>query len=316
VTPRGSKQVVVTGATGLVGIRLVGELQRRGDRVIALTRDAEAARAKLGPELECIAANLETAGPWAETLAGARAVVHLAGESVGGRRWDARQKQKIRDSRVESTRLIVEAIAAIDPGDRPGALISASGADFYPFALDALGDDEPVTEIDPPSDSFLGRVCRDWEKEAAAAEAHGVRVACMRTGLVIGAGRAIAKLATPFKLFAGGRVGSGEQWVSWIALDDAAAAYAEAVHDERYRGPINLVTESVRNRDFAKVLGKVMHRPSWLPVPGFAVKAAAGELAEYVLHGRNVVPARLRELGYAVRQPDLAGALREALSTT
>jgi uncharacterized protein len=306
-------KVVVTGATGFVGRALVPALRARGDEVVALSRDAERARAALGEGVTAVAADLEAPGPWTAALAGAGAVVHLAGEPVAARRWDARQRQVIRDSRVETTRTIVEAIGALPAGERPASLISASGSDYYPFAEPPLDDDE-ITEADAPGDSFLARVCRDWEAEARAAERLGVRVAVMRTGLVLGGGGALAKLTTPFKLFAGGRIGSGRQWLPWIHRDDAAAAYAAAVHDERYRGPINLVTDSVRNRDFSRALGAALHRPSWLPVPGLALKAAVGEFAEYLLHGRRVVPARLRELGFSWQHPALGEALAAALA--
>jgi uncharacterized protein (TIGR01777 family) len=306
-------KVVITGATGFVGQALVPALLARGDEVVALSRDAARARAQLGAGVTAVTADLQAPGAWTAALAGAGSVVHLAGEPVGAKRWDARQRQVIRDSRVETTRALVEAIGALPAGERPASLISASGTDYYPFAAPPLDDDE-VTEADPPGDSFLGRVCRDWEAEARAAEPLGVRVAMMRTGLVLGGGGALAKLATPFKLFAGGPIGSGRQWLPWIHRDDAAAAFAAAVHDDRYRGPINLVTDSVRNRDFARALGAAMHRPSWLPVPGLAVKAAAGELAEYLLHGRRVVPARLRALGFAWKHPELAEALAAALA--
>ena len=136
-----------------------------------------------------------------------------------------------------------------------------------------------------------------------------MRVVTMRTGIVLGHGGALAKMTTPFKLFAGGRIGSGLQWMAWIHLDDAVAAYLAAIDDARYRGPINLVTDSIRNADFAKQLGAVLHRPSWLPVPAFALKAAVGELAEALLQGRRVVPARLRELGFVWKHPELGEAL-------
>ena len=196
--------------------------------------------------------------------------MHLAGESIAAKRWDARQKQVLRDSRVESTRTIVEAIAELPAEQRPRVLVSASGADYYEFD----DSDEETVESAPAGESFLARVCRDWEKEARAARAHGLRVACMRTGIVLGPGGAVAKMTTPFKLFVGGRMGSGKQWLPWIHRDDVVAAYIAAVDDARYEGPINLVTDSVRNKDFAKALGKTLGRPSWLPVPGFALKAA------------------------------------------
>src|SRR5262249_60413642 len=142
---------------------------------------------------------------------------------------------------------------------------------------------DEVTEKDPPGDTFLARVCRDWEREANAAGELGLRVATMRTGVVIGPGGALAKMTTPFKLFVGGRIGSGRQWFSWIHRADAVAAYVAALGDDRYTGPINLVAGSIRNAELAKTLGHALHRPSWLPVPGFALRAAVGELAEYLL---------------------------------
>lgn len=307
-------RVVVTGATGMVGRPLVAALVARGDTVTALVRDEARAQRALGDAVACVAAELETPGPWQARLAEAHAVVHLAGEPIAGKRWDARQKQLLRDSRVESTRVIVEGIAALPPGRRPAALVTASGADYYGFANRELDDDDPVPEASPPGDMFLARVCAAWETEAAGAEALGVRVVRMRTGVVIGPGGAVAKMTTPFKLFAGGRIGSGEQWFSWISLADAVAAYVAAVHDERYRGPVNLVApETVRNADFCRALGKALGRPSWLPVPAFALRAAVGELAEYLLEGRRVVPAALERLGFTFSHPTVASALDAAL---
>ena len=299
-------KVVVTGATGFIGSELVPALRARGDEVVVLSRDAARAKQQLG--VEAVQADLESPGDWTAALK-TDAIVHLAGESVAAKRWDARQKQVLRDSRVESTRTIVEAIVAMPAADRPRVLVSASGTDYYPFADPSFDDDDEVTELDPPGDSFLARVCRDWEKEALAAVRAGIRVVCMRTGLVLGPGGALAKMTTPFKLFVGGRIGSGKQWMPWIHRDDAVAAYIAAIDDERCTGPINLVTDSVRNADFARALGKAMGRPSWLPVPSFALKAAIGELAEYALQGRRVVPAKLRELGFTWKQPELSRAL-------
>lgn len=306
-------KVVVTGATGFIGTALVPALRARGDEVVVLSRDADRARRALG-DVTAVEANLEEPGAWAQALAGADAVIHLAGQSVGARRWNAREKQVIRDSRVETTRTLVESIGALPAADRPRVLASASGTDYYPFAADLDDfDDDEVTEADPPGESFLARVCRDWEKEARAAEVLGLRVVILRTGIVLGPGGALDKLTTPFKLFVGGRIGSGRQFVSWIHRDDVVAGYLAALTDERYQGPINLVAGSVRNAELAKALGAALGRPSWLPVPGFAVKAAAGEFAEYVLHGRNVVPAKLRELGFAWTYRDVGAALRDAV---
>jgi uncharacterized protein len=306
-------KVAVTGATGFIGVQLVRALGERGDRVVALVRDVERARRALGGDVELVQADLESLGPWCARLAEVSAIVHLAGEPIASKRWDARQKQRLRDSRVESTRTIVEALGELSK--RPATLVCASGVDYYPFAV-GVGefDDDEVAETDPSGDTFLGRLCRDWEAQALAAEPLGVRVVCMRTGLVIGpGGGALAKLARPFELFMGGRIGDGRQWVSWVSLGDVVAAYLAAIDDARYRGPINLVTDSTRNAQFARTLGRVMHRPSWLPVPAFALKTAVGpELAQSILNGRRVVPKRLRELGFQWREPTLEGAFAAA----
>ena len=302
-------KIVVTGATGFVGTGIVGQLRERGDTVIALSRDAARARATLG--VEAITADLESPGSWGEALRGVDAIVHLAGEPIAGKRWNARQKQVIRDSRVEATRTLVEAIAALPAAERPKTLVHASGADYYPFAPDAEFDDDEYVESDPAGDSFLARICRDWEKEASEATALGVRVCAMRLGIVLGeGGGALDKMTTPFKLFVGGKLGHGRQWLPWIHRDDAIAAFIAAVDDARYTGPINLVTASTRNADFARELGASMGRPSWLPVPAFTLKLAVGEMSEYLLNGRNVAPKRLRELGFAWKRATLAGALR------
>lgn len=303
-------RVVITGATGFVGAAIVAALRARGDAVVALSRDADRARSALGAGVEAVAAELETPGPWQDALRGADAVLHLAGEPIG-QRWDARVKQRIRDSRVESTRVLVEALAALPEAARPRVLVVASGVDYYPPATDVTDfDDDDVTEADAPGDSFLARVCRDWEAEAAAAAPLGVRVVRMRTGMVLGPGGALARLAGPFKAFVGGRLGSGRQWVSWIHRDDVVAAYLAALDDPRYDGAINLVgPEPARARAFAAALGRALRRPAWLPVPGFALRVAAGEAAEYLLTGRKVVPRALLAHGFAFRYPTLAAAL-------
>jgi uncharacterized protein (TIGR01777 family) len=302
-------RVLITGGTGFVGTAIVAALRARGDALVVVSRDAQRARA-LG-DVAVVEADLQSAGPWTTALAGADAIIHLAGEPVAARRWTAQQKQLLRDSRVETTRVLVEAIAAAPEGERPRTLVTASGSDYYPFAADNEFDDDEVTERDGPGDSFLARLCRDWEAEAQAAEGHGVRVVCMRTAMVLGPGGALTRLVTPFKLFAGGPIGSGRQWVPWIHRDDAVRAYLAALDDERYRGPINLVTESVRNAELARAIGKALGRPSWLPVPAFALRIAVGEFADHLLHGRRMVPARLRELGFTWTRATLEAAVAD-----
>lgn len=303
-------KVIITGASGFIGRQIARQLRANNVDVIAFSRNVERARASL-PDVEWVHAELERSGAWCERLNGVDAVINLAGEPIAGARWDARQKQLLRDSRVESTRILVEAIAKCDRP--PSVLVSASGADYYPFALE-IDDfaDEAVTEADPPGDHFLGRLCKSWEAEAFQASALGVRVCAMRTGLVLGRDGALPKMALPFKFFVGGRLGSGRQWLSWIHIDDVVAAYIVALTDERYAGPINLVADSVRNADFTTALGTALHRPSWVPAPGFALRAMVGEFAEVLLHGRRVVPKRLNELQFRYKHSRLDEALGSA----
>jgi uncharacterized protein (TIGR01777 family) len=311
-----SKRVFVTGGTGFMGSALVEALRGRGDQVIVLSRDAERARASLPSGAVAVEGDAGLGGgEWQRHLAGMDAVVHLAGAPVAGQRWDARYKQILRDSRVESTRHLVEGIAALPESERPRVLVSASGADYYAGAGgDGIGDDDDITESAPPGDSFLGRLCASWEAEARAAEASGVRVVCMRTPLVLGHGGALERMLLPFKLFAGGPVGRGRQWVSWIHLDDSIRAYLFAIDEPSLAGPVNLsAPEPVRFKALASAIGKALRRPSWLPVPGFALKVAVGELSEYLLHGRRAVPAALLAHGFEFRYPTLEPALRDLL---
>ncbi|MBT8496553.1 MAG: TIGR01777 family oxidoreductase [Deltaproteobacteria bacterium] len=307
-------KVFITGGTGFIGQQIARLLIERGDSVVVLSRSAERARGRLPAGATVVEGDPQYAGDWQAAVAGCDALVHLAGESVAGERWDSRFKQRINDSRVDSTMQVVEAIAAASESERPGVLVSASGADFYPTAedLDAhtkAFEDDPVDESTAPGSSFLARVCRNWEQEAARAEEHQVRVVRMRTGLVLGKGGALDKLLTPFKLFVGGKIGSGQQWTSWIHVRDAARAYLFAL-DSELSGPVNVVAPgNVRNAELSKALGRAISRPSWMPVPGFALKAAVGEFAEYILRGRRVVPKALQDAGFQFEYPDIEAAL-------
>ena len=306
-------RVFVTGGTGFIGVAIVRALVERGDQPVVLTRNAASARARLPKSAEVVEGDPQYAGEWQEQVSGCDAVVHLAGESVAGKRWDARFKQVIQDSRTDSTARVVEAIA--NANSRPSVLVSASGADFYPTGeeLDAntrAFEDDLVDESTPPGSSFLARVCRHWEREAAVAEEHGVRVVRMRTGLVLGSGGALDRLLTPFKLFVGGKIGSGQQWTSWIHVADVSAAYLFALDTAGLSGAVNVVSpENARNKELSKALGKAISRPSWMPVPGFALRAAVGEFAEYILHGRRTHPGALLAAGFEFRYPELSGAL-------
>jgi uncharacterized protein (TIGR01777 family) len=298
-------RVTVTGASGLIGRRLVSRLKERGDEVTILSRSPEKASESLA--VEAVAWD-PVAGPApAEALSGRDGVVHLAGEPVA-QRWSDEAKRRIRDSREAGTRNLVEGLRAADP--RPGVLVSSSGIDYY----GARGD-EVVDESDPPGDGFLAGVTRVWEAEAQRAEELGVRVVRVRTAVVLAAsGGALAKMLPPFRLGAGGPVAGGRQWMPWIHLDDVVGIYLAALDGAEWSGPVNAAApEPVTNGDFSKALGRVLHRPAIAPVPGFALRLLYGDMAEIVTTGRRAVPRRPLELGYAFAHPDLEEALADAL---
>jgi uncharacterized protein len=312
-----ARRVFVTGGTGFMGRAMIAALRARGHAVVVLTRDAARTRDLAGDGVELIEGDPTFGGDWQAALEGVDAVINLAGQSVGEKRWTAQYKQLIHDSRVETTRFVVEGMAALAPGERPAVLVSASGVDYYPFAVDLgaaldVAEDEEITEATPSGDTFLARVCRNWESEAMRAEPLGVRVVRMRTGVVLGKGGPLDKMAAPFRMFLGGRLGSGRQWVSWVHLADAVSAYLHVMDHDALEGPVNLVAPgSVRAAELARCLGAAMNRPAWLPVPGFAVKLAVGEFAEHILNGRRAVPAALLRHGFEFAYPDLEPALAE-----
>jgi len=303
-------KVFVTGGSGYIGRALTAALIERGETAVVLSRDAARARAAL-PGAEIVEGDPTVPGAWQAAVAGCDAAINLAGEPLGGQRWDARFRQLAHDSRVDATRFLVEAIAAAEP--RPAVLVSASGIDAYGFDADLpiLDDDDEVDESAPLGSSFLARLCRDWEAEAVAAKAYGVRVVLMRTGVVVGGpGGPIDRWARAFRFFAGGRLGSGRQWMSWVHLDDVIAAYLFALDTRTLSGPVNLVAPGrVRNREFARRLGKALGRPSLVPTPAFALHLALGDFADYLLHGRPAVPRALVSAGYAFRHPSLDPAI-------
>jgi uncharacterized protein (TIGR01777 family) len=295
-------RVFVTGASGFIGRAVSQALIARGDSVVAVSRSGSA-----GAGVDVVTGDPTQAGPWRERLAGCDAVLHLAGESVGGRRWNAAQKERIRQSRVASGEQLTRAIAALSAEQRPGVLVTASGVDYYGFDR----SDTPVGEDALSGNTFLAEVCREWEAATAHAAA---RTAALRIGLVLGKGDSpLAKILTPFRFFLGGPVGSGEQWTSWVHVDDVVGAALFALDEGGPSGPINVVAASVRQRDFAAALGDALKRPSWLQVPSVAVRLVAGELAEYLVHGRRVVPAALERAGYHFRRPELPGALAASI---
>jgi len=302
-------RVTVTGATGTLGRELVAELRRRGDEVTALSRDPDRARETLGEGVQTLPwPDPKSAPPPAVSLAGRDGVLHLLGEPVA-QRWSARAKREIRDSRVLSTRNLVSALRDLPGADRPGVLVSQSATGFY-----GPRGSEPVDEAQPAGDDFLAGVCVDWEAEALKASDLGVRVATTRTGVVLSeSGGALEKMLPPFKLGVGGPVAGGRQYVPWVHADDVAGVLLFCLDEQRARGPINLSAPGpVTNAELSKALGRVLRRPAFAPVPGVAVKALYGEMATIVTTGVRAVPARLEELGYSFRRPELEDALRAA----
>ncbi|HMO83910.1 MAG TPA: TIGR01777 family oxidoreductase, partial [Lacipirellulaceae bacterium] len=245
----------------------------------------------------------------AAKLQGAAAVVHLAGENIAARRWTADFKRRIRDSRIQGTRLIADAIARA--ADKPRALICASAIGYY-------GDrgDEQLTEDSPPGGDYLADVCREWEAACQPARDAGVRVVNARIGVVLSPdGGALAKMLTPFKLGAGGKLGDGRQYMSWIALDDVVAALAALAASPQYAGPVNLTApHPVTNAEFTHKLGRVLRRPTLFPVRAFAARLAFGEMADaLLLASTRVVPQALQNAGHTFQYPELEGALRHLL---
>jgi uncharacterized protein len=279
-------RVAVTGASGLIGTRLGAALRARGDDVTPLSlRD--------GP-------------PSPAAIAGHDAVVHLAGEPVA-QRWTDAARERIRSSRVDGTRGLVAAIAAADP--RPRVLVTASGVGFY-----GAHGDERLDEDAAAGDDFLAQVCVATESEARAAGQAGVRVVVLRTGVVLDrAGGALAKMLPAFRLGVGGPVAGGDQYLSWIHLDDLVGMYLAAIDDEAWSGPFNATApEPVTNAQFSKALGRALHRPAVLPVPAIALRALYGQMAEIVTEGQRAIPRRALEHGYSFTQPDLDEALRRS----
>ena len=303
-------RVVVTGATGLIGSALVAALRERGDVPVALARSVGSAQTKLGEGIEVHAwAAPEEAPPPAQALADADGVVHLLGEPID-QRWSDQAKRRIHDSRVRSTTLLADTLAALPAEERPAVFVSQSASGYY----GARGA-EPLAEDAAAGDDFLAGVVAEWEAAARRAEP-ALRVVRTRTGVVLsGEGGALAKMLPFFKLGVGGPVAGGQQYVPWIHLDDVVAGLLRCLDDEQLSGPVNLTAPNpATNAELSRALGHVLHRPAFLPVPGFALKLLYGEMAQVVTTGSRVVPERLQAVGHTFRYPDLEPALRAAVA--
>lgn len=301
------KKVLITGGTGFLGRRLAEHLLERGDQVTVLTRDAVKARRHFPERVRCAAWSPAKIGPWVEELEVVDAVVHLAGEPVI-QRWSQEVKDRITKSRVDSTRVLVEAIGKAR--HKPTVLVSASATGFY-------GPRRPDEKLDERSEAgkgFLADLVQRWEEAARAVEASGVRAAQVRIGIVLGEGGALDKMILPFKLFAGGPIGDGKQVISWIHQEDLVGLILLAIDDDRVKGPINAVAPNpATSSEMAEAIGAVLGRSSWLKAPTFAIRLVMGEAAEILTTGQRVFPQRAVELGYEFRYARLLPALESIL---
>lgn len=304
-------KVAITGATGFVGSRLVERLHAEGHHILVLTRHPDRAQrvfpAQAYPKLEIVAYTPKASGEWQKAISGCDGVVNLAGAPIAEERWTPERKREILESRQLGTQKIVEAIAQANP--KPAVLVNSSAIGYYGTSETATFD-----ESSRAGNDFLAQVCQTWEAEAQKVKDAGTRLVIIRTGIVLGMGGAIAKMLLPFKLYAGGPIGSGRQWFSWIHRDDLVNLIVQALTRSEMEGVLNATAPNpVRMSEFSHIMGEVMHRPSWLPVPDFALELLLGDAAKVVLEGQQVLPKRPQEYGFNYQYPTVKPALEDIL---
>jgi uncharacterized protein (TIGR01777 family) len=300
--------ILITGGTGLIGRALSAALVAEGHVVTVLSRNPDKVK-DIPAGVKLAAWDGQSAQGWGELADGADAIVNLAGENLSGGRWSKEMKQKIRQSRTQAGKAVMEAIAAA--AVKPKVLLQASGINYYGTNT----GDKLVTESFSPGTDFLSKVCFDWEASTAAANRMGVRRPVLRTGIVLAnEGGAFPKLLLPFKLFAGGPLGNGKQWLPWIHIEDQVRVMQFLLSNEQADGPFNLATPNpVTNSEMAKQIGEVMGRPAFIPAPGFAIKTVLGEMSMLVLEGVRAVPTKLQGLGFQFKYETIQPALRNLL---
>ncbi|HET6931450.1 MAG TPA: TIGR01777 family oxidoreductase [Candidatus Acidoferrum sp.] len=304
-TYKDSMKILITGSTGLVGTALTEGLQRAGDTVCRLVRPGTSPGSSQGFDVNWNPATGELGG----AAVGADAVVNLSGASIADGRWTPQRKQLLRDSRVNTTRALVQALAKMSA--RPRVLVSASATGYY-----GNRGDETLTESSEPGNDFLSGIAKEWESEALKAEALGIRVVRARFGVILSKqGGALLQMMRPFQFFVGGKIGPGNQWMSWITLNDTVAILRLALENANITGALNVVSpQPVTNADFTKILAAALHRPTVFPAPAFALHLILGEMADaLLLSSQRVQPAQLQKLNYQFIHPDLAEALTDIL---
>ncbi len=301
-------RILITGGTGFIGSLLIPRLTKEGHHVVVLTRTPGSIRLA-SPVVEAEHWDGVHPGPWTNRIERADAVINLAGENIADKRWTKVRKKKLIDSRIQSTRAIIEAIRRAPK--KPSVLINASAVGYYGSV-----EKEDVVENYSRGNDFLSELCWAWEQEAWNAERLGVRVVKLRFGVILDrrAG-ALKKLTMPFRLFAGGWLGSGRQWFPWVHSDDVVGIIAFALEHPSVSGPVNVAApEHVTNKEFSQALGRVMRRPCWAPVPGFVLRLALGEVAGMILTGQRVIPEKILNAGYEFKYPELTRSLEAILT--
>ncbi|MCU0342193.1 MAG: TIGR01777 family oxidoreductase [Ignavibacterium sp.] len=303
-----SKKIIITGATGLIGKKLTKALIDRGDEVIVFSRDAEKAKSIFPKAIDCVEWNYRKPEEWKSKLENSDAVIHLAGINLFAKRWSNDFKKTVLESRELSTKNLVEAIKSADK--KPEVFISASGIGYYGDCSEAVLD-----ETSPKGNDFLAEVCDVWESEAQKVGEVGIRNVQIRTGLVLSPEDGVLKqMLLPFKLYIGGPLGNGNQWWSWLHIDDIVGIYLYALDNSQLHGPLNAASPNpVRMKEFASTFGKVLRRPSLFPVPKFVLKIVIGETAEVVTASQRVAVKKLFESGYKFGFEKLEDALRDLL---
>jgi uncharacterized protein (TIGR01777 family) len=303
-------KIIITGATGFIGRALSAGLLEAGYHVVALSRNADRGREILGGGVIVKEWDGKSSQGWKELANGAYGIVNLVGENISNGRWTQKKKQRILQSRLDAGKAVVEAVA--EAKKKPRVVIQSSGIGYY-----GSTSDEMIDESSPPGKGFLVEVADQWEASSKQVESLGTRHVIIRTGVVLGSeGGAFPRLLTPFRFFVGGPLGSGKQWLPWIHLHDEVKAIRFLMEKEDLNGPFNLCApEPITMKEFSQTLGKIMRRPSWLPIPGLMLRLLFGQMAEEaLLSGQRALPRRLLDGGYRFKYPNLNPALEEILS--